>query len=53
MIYFDITKSSHSTHASGLNRVSQRLCDTLNGSVTPVVWDTWDKKVKPEDWFLK
>jgi len=52
MIYFDITKSSHSTHASGLNRVSQRLCDTLNGSVTPVVWDTWDKKVKPEDWFL-
>jgi glycosyltransferase involved in cell wall biosynthesis len=52
MIYFDVTKSSLSTHASGLNRVSQRLQDTLSDSVTPIVWDSWNKEVKPGDWFI-
>jgi glycosyltransferase involved in cell wall biosynthesis len=38
MIYFDTTKAGRAGHASGLNRVSARLCDGLGADATPVAW---------------
>jgi len=52
MIYFDVTKTSASSHHSGLTRVSQSLVTAFGSRVTPVVWDSWDKQVTQEDWFI-
>ena len=52
MIFFDVTKSGGSGHRSGLMRVSARLAEELGAAVTPVRWQTWDRKMGAEDWFL-
>lgn len=53
MIYFDVTKSGKSRHASGLMRVNRRLAEELGESITPVVWGQWDpREVSPQDWYL-
>lgn len=38
MIYFDVTKTGRSGHASGLNRVSARLREELGAAALPVEW---------------
>jgi glycosyltransferase involved in cell wall biosynthesis len=52
MIYFDVTKAGGSGHRSGLMRVSTRLSDRLGAAATGVPWPTWDRSVRPDDWFL-
>jgi glycosyltransferase involved in cell wall biosynthesis len=52
MIFFDVTKAGHAAHRSGLTRVSARLAAGLGTSATPVSWSTWDRAVRPGDWFL-
>lgn len=39
MIYFDVTKSGHAEHRSGLVRVGARLRDALGPAATEVTWD--------------
>ncbi|MCC5023689.1 MAG: hypothetical protein J6386_13320 [Candidatus Synoicihabitans palmerolidicus] len=52
MIYFDVTKSAKSRHASGLMRVNRRLREELGQAAQSVRWGdavtTWRK----EDWYL-
>ena len=52
MIYFDVTKSARSKHASGLMRVNRRLLAKLGDAVRPVVWGKDRADFKPEDWYL-
>jgi len=53
MIYFDVTRSSKSRHASGLMRVNRRLAEELGQKITPVVWGQWDpSEVNADDWYL-
>lgn len=53
MIYYDVTKSAKSRHASGLMRVNRRLAEELEGKVTPVRWGEWDySKATADDCFL-
>jgi glycosyltransferase involved in cell wall biosynthesis len=52
MIYFDVTKTAGSRHASGLVRVTQRLRTELGTTVTPVSWSTWNRHLQRDDWFL-
>jgi glycosyltransferase involved in cell wall biosynthesis len=52
MIYFDITKTAQSRHASGLTRVSRSLLTAFGPRVVPVRWESWDRKVNPNDWYL-
>ena len=52
MIYFDVTKAGSAGHRSGLMRVSARLAEGLGTSATEVSWSSWNRAVKPDDWFL-
>jgi glycosyltransferase involved in cell wall biosynthesis len=60
MIFFDVTKSGHAEHRSGLLRVSARLRDALGAGATEVIWEEglrdFRKVVRvtpaPRDWFL-
>ena len=52
MIYFDVTKSAKSKHASGLMRLNRRLRDKLGSNITPVVWGKDFPEFKADDWYL-
>ena len=53
MIWFDVTKSGAAGHRSGLNRVSQRLLESLAGEAKPVRWPEWRAAgVTRDDWFF-
>ncbi|GAB5562098.1 MAG: hypothetical protein SynsKO_37450 [Synoicihabitans sp.] len=53
MIYFDVTKSAKSRHASGLMRVNRRLREELGGAITEVQWGKWDpSRASSDDWYL-
>ena len=52
MIYFDVTKSANSRHASGLMRVNRRLREKLGSLITPVVWGKDSPAWQPDDWYL-
>jgi glycosyltransferase involved in cell wall biosynthesis len=52
VIYFDVTKTSRSRHASGLLRVVRRLGEELGAAARPVRWETWDRRMDRGDWFL-
>ena len=52
MIYFDVTKSARSNHASGLMRVNRRLLAKLGDAVRPVVWGKDRPDFKSSDWYL-
>ncbi len=53
MIYFDVTKSAKSRHASGLMRVNRRLREELGSDIVEVEWGKWDPShAKPEDWYF-
>jgi glycosyltransferase involved in cell wall biosynthesis len=52
MIHFDVTKSGSGRHRSGLMRVNARLRDELGPAAAEVRWPTWDRAVRPGDWFL-
>ncbi len=52
MIFFDVTKAGAAGHRSGLMRVSAHLADGLDGVATEVRWPTWDRTVRPDDWFF-
>lgn len=60
MIYFDVTKARPGRPRSGLTRVSGRLRDGLQGSITDVAWDEgvrtlakWDRvPLRADDWFF-
>ena len=53
MIYYDVTKSAKSRHASGLMRVNRRLATELDAKITPVVWGKWDPaEARPDDWYF-
>ena len=52
MIHFDTTKAGASGHRSGLLRVSARLREELGDAVEDIRWPTWDREVRPGDWFF-
>lgn len=53
MIFFDVTKSAKSRHASGLMRVNRRLREELGDSIQPVEWGKWDPTTaSKDDWYL-
>ena len=53
MIFFDVTKSTKSRHASGLMRVNRRLRDELGDAIQLVEWGKWDpSSVTKEDWYF-
>lgn len=60
MIHFDVTKAGHSSHRSGLLRVSARLREALGPAATEVRWDEGLRdyrklvrvETRPGDWFL-
>lgn len=53
MIYFDVTKSAKSHHASGLMRVNRRLSEELGDAIEVVEWGKWDPSVATRgDWYL-
>ena len=53
MIYFDVTKSASSRHASGLMRVNRRLREELGEAVQPVEWGKWNPATASKsDWYL-
>lgn len=52
MIYFDVTKSAKSSHASGLMRVNRRLLAELGAAATPVRWGEPRPAWGPDDWYL-
>lgn len=60
MIYFDVTKTGHASHRSGLTRVSSRLRDALGSSARPAVFqggrlgtpEGAPLHPAPADWFL-
>ncbi len=52
MIFFDVTKAGTAGHRSGLMRVSGRLADGLDAAAKEIRWPTWDRAVRPDDWFF-
>lgn len=53
MIYFDVTKSAKSRHASGLMRVNRRLREELGAAIELVEWGKWDpSSAATSDWYL-
>jgi len=52
VIYFDVTKSAKSRHASGLMRVNRKLQDRLGSHIKPVVWGKDSPEFQPNDWYF-
>jgi len=52
MIWFDVTRASSSTHASGLMRVSRRLREELGSAVRDFAWPDHRELPGPDDWLI-